>query len=489
MGRRRLTVGFAIASAIALAGLSACRGSPGTTVVVNVSSTPVSRPVAPGFVGLSLEYWALPAYAGSDPSALNPLFIALIRRLAAGQSPVIRIGGDSTDSTWWPVAGAVVPARVTYALTPSWLRIGHALAATLGAKLVLGLNMAADSPAVAAAEARAFERGIGGRFIQALELGNEPDLYGRKPGYGPGQPSPMLARPAWYDLASYLAEFARLRQALTGDPVAGPAFAWLSWMGGLRRFLAAEPGLALVTFHRYPLHGCDYPASSPLYASVPRLLSDSASAGLAQPITAYAVLAHASGVPLRIDELNSASCSGKPGVSNSFAAALWGLAALFDFARAGVDGVNVHTFPGAGYQLFSFRFLGGRWHASVSPEFEGLELFADAAPPGSRLLDTTSTAGAVRAWATQAPDGTVRVVLVNDDLRSAQMAELAGLPLTSAGTIERLLAPSATATSGARLTQPRLTLASADRYTVMLPAASAALLTMLPGLTAAPPSP
>ena len=68
-----------------------------------------SRPVPPGFIGLSLEYPAPLDYAGGDPQAINPGFIRLVHGLAPGQSPVIRIGGDSTDSTWWPVAGVARP--------------------------------------------------------------------------------------------------------------------------------------------------------------------------------------------------------------------------------------------------------------------------------------------------------------------------------------------------------------------------------------------
>ena len=41
-------------------------------VSVNVGRVAVGRPVSAGFVGLSIEYPAVTAYAGTDPSAINP---------------------------------------------------------------------------------------------------------------------------------------------------------------------------------------------------------------------------------------------------------------------------------------------------------------------------------------------------------------------------------------------------------------------------------
>ena len=42
-------------------------------------------------------------------------------------------------------------------------------------------------------------------------------------------------------------------------------------------------------------------------------------------------------------ELNSVNCGGRPGVSNTFATALWAPDALFALLRAGVDGINLHV--------------------------------------------------------------------------------------------------------------------------------------------------
>ena len=107
-------------------------------VSVNVGRVVVGRPVSAGFVGLSIEYPALTAYAGSDPSAINPVFERLVRNLAPNQHPVLRIGGDSTDRTWWPVSHLVRPSGVKYSISSRWLAVARALADGTGARLILG---------------------------------------------------------------------------------------------------------------------------------------------------------------------------------------------------------------------------------------------------------------------------------------------------------------------------------------------------------------
>ncbi len=137
-----------------------------------------------------------------------------------------------------------------------------------------------------------------------------------------------------------------------------------------------------MTLHRYPLQTCFVPPSSPVYPTAQHLLAPAATTGLADGIAPYVVLAHARHLPLRIDEINTDSCGAAPGVSNAFASALWALDTLFEMARVGVDGVNIHTYPGATYQPFTFTHTAHGWSASVTPEYYGLLMFAQAAPRG-----------------------------------------------------------------------------------------------------------
>ncbi len=98
------------------------------------------------------------------------------------------------------------------------------------------------------------------------------------------------------------------------------------------------------------------------------------------------------------------------------------LDALFALARDGVDGVNIHTLPRSAYQLFEFSHAGGRWSASVAPVYYGLDMFARAAAPGSRLLRVYGghRGHGLSVWATRAPDGQLEAVLVNESVSRRQ---------------------------------------------------------------------
>jgi hypothetical protein len=462
-------------------------------VDVSVGSTPIGGRMPNGFVGLSLEYPALHRYTGRDPRAVDPVLVALIRGLDPRQAPVLRIGGNSADHTWWPERGVVVPGGVSYRLTKGWLRTTGALAAELGARMIMGIDLAARRPALAAAEARAILQGIGRRYVAALEIGNEPDLYGIFPWYRDLQGHVLSARAHRYNLGSYINDFSRWRAVLPDVPLAGPAFSATNWMSGLDRFLSAEPGVGVVTFHRYPLRACVKDATSPSYASIANLLSNVSSSGLAQSVASYVAAAHARGLPFRVGEMNSASCEGRAGVSDTFASALWVLDTLFAMASVGVDGVNVHSLPGAAYELFTVTHPGGQWQAFVHPEYYGMLLFGQAFPPGARLLPASAPSGPVRAWATSAPDGRTHVVLINKD-SAAHTVRLQMPTSLSSATLEWLQAPSAASTSGVTLgsrsfgpetttgtlpgspvTQPVIPLLGT--YTIDMPAASAVMLT------------
>src|SRR5438105_3985952 len=64
--------------------------------VLTVGGPLTRRAIPPGFLGLSFEYWAVPDYAGRSPRRLNPVFLQLIRNLAGGSEPELRIGGVTT---------------------------------------------------------------------------------------------------------------------------------------------------------------------------------------------------------------------------------------------------------------------------------------------------------------------------------------------------------------------------------------------------------
>jgi len=467
---------------------------PANAMAVDVGAPSSGLRIRPGFVGLSTEYSPLTSYAGRNPRAINPMFVAFVRNLAPGAAPVIRFGGDTTDWTWWPQAGISKPPWARYVLTPLWFEIAQALALDTHARLILGINFEADSRTLAGGESRALLGGIGRRLIEAFELGNEPEVYGQIGWYARPGGDPVLGRPPSYGFRSYLGDFKRISSVLPRSvPLAGPALA-LTWpLTVAPRFLSANPRVRLFTLHFYPLKRCFNSTSSPTYPTLAHLLASRSAAppaGLESAVRA----AHSRGIAVRVDEVNSVSCKGLPGLSDSFASALWVLDELFALARAGVDGVNIHTLPHVSYEPFAFSRVAGRWEARVNPLYYGLLLFARSAPAGSELLATSHRPdAALRTWATRGPRGAVRVVLINESAdRPLTLIVRPPEPARSAR-LERLEAPGLTATIGVRLagqsygavtTTGRLVGARRaptvdpvqGRYVISLPPASAALL-------------
>lgn len=468
-------------------------------VAATVGPTPTGQAMPAGFVGVSFEYKALHQYTGRDPRAIDPALLGLLAGLAPGQSPVIRVGGNSTDDSWWPIRGMIAPGGVSYPITAGWLRTARALASDLNARMILGINLAAGRPAIAGAEARALVSGIGRQYIAALEIGNEPDLYGLNPWYRDRRGHTYAARSHSYSLGAYTRQFNQWGHALPSLPLAGPATASPLWMGVLGGFVSGARRLGIVTYHRYPLRACSSDPTDPLFPSIANLLADSSSAGLAAAIAPYAQQAHQAGLPFRLDELNTASCQGSLGTSDTFASALWALNTLFNLAAVGVDGVNVHMLPGSAYELFTVSHsASGAWQAFVHPEYYGLLLFAQAFPVGARLLPVTIPAGQVKAWATQAADGTIRVTMINQDTVSEHDVSLQVPGAGGTGAVQTLRAGALNATSGVTLGgqtfgaetttgtlpgPPAATpvIPSGGSYTVSLAPGTAALLTIPPG--------
>ena len=279
-------------------------------------------------------------------------------------------------------------------------------------------------------------------------------------------------------------------------PVVGPALASLTWLTtGLDQFLAAEPGTPMITVHRYALRACPTPPSSPLFASIPNLLADRSSSGLAAGVAPYVAAAHARGVQFRLDELNSVSCSGKRGVSATHSPRRCGCSTRSSTWPVSASMASTSTsLPGARYEPFTLSQTHGRWQAFVHPAYYAMLMFAEAFPPGAQLLGVAAPAGPVKVWATRSTTGRTRVVVINKDPVNPQTVQVSVPGAGGPASLDFLRAPSILATGGVTLgsqsygadrhrtglLQPAITTpitASGGVYTIDLPAASAVMLT------------
>lgn len=451
----------------------AAQGAAIATVTVDVSHP--GAPIPATFMGLSHEWSTAQQLMGSPSTAtgLNPIYRQLVQNLLAyGAGPIIiRIGGNSTD--------------LTSEGRPDTVDAFAQLYTDIGAQFILGVNLGANDVGLATRQARTYIAGMPPGSLQAIEIGNEPDLF-----HSNGD------RPSSYAYADYATNFDTWRTAIApllpaGVGLVGPSWSSASSLKDLPTFLDAEGNsLSAVSQHWYAGTQCNGRTNPSDFLLRPQ----SAISG-PDSVGQSVQLAHQHGLPFRVGEMNSISCGGEPGVSDIFASALWAADAMFELANEGVDGVNIHTGNGGGYALFTFNKTTASYTlTSVRPEYYGLLLFQAAAPADSQLLPVNvASSSNVKAWASVDPAGVLRITLINKD-ESAGGNVTVQVPTSGSAALTRLLAPGLSAQSGITLGGQSFD-GSADGtlqgaaafetvaptpsgYTVAVPPLSAALLTI-----------
>ena len=358
---------------------------PATTVTYHVAVTGLplaaARPISPGFVGLSIETYASVAMLGAAaaPRAALARGLANFARMTPGphEGPVLRIGGNSADSSCWlPEVGGppILPAAACscgYNLTTADLDTYRAfanLASDLGANVsfVLDTNLGCGSPALAAAHIAAISRASLWDIVSGIEVGNEIDKF------------PGSKRPATYSYADYAKEFAvhiaaykpaglpsrRIQGAVFCDFVSG-------FDAGLAEYARDfRTDLGSLSYHSYSLHGGCTPLLAPQFPAPScntssayhreALLSPAATVGHAAKYLSFAADAAVAAVPLVIGEGNTESGGGWANASDVFVSALWALDWLPEISKAGAVRQNFHGGPDGWYcdiKCFSSFFV------------------------------------------------------------------------------------------------------------------------------------
>jgi hypothetical protein len=463
----------ALWGACAAAGASS-QSRPGSAGPSLESTLPVTVGGASGavirqdFLGLSFETPTLhePAMVTQSPS--------LVRLLTGLGTGLLRISGDSVDHTQWlPSPSAPAPWAVA-TLTPADLARLAALMQASGWRVVLGLDLGHPIVAAAVDEARAATATLGSA-LAALEIGNEPDLYTRPPAEPfRSQLGASALRRAGWGLGAYEAESASLATALTEAdvpaPLWGPNTATSRWLPGYAA--NTRTGVSALTLHLYPLDRCQRGRLT-RGPSVYSLLSRSLRTREALMIGRYVAVASGRGLPLRMDETNSVACAGEPGVSDTFASALWALNHGLIAAREGVSGLNFHG--GLGDCNVGGTIV-APWYSPLCtladgqlgarPEYYALLLLR--ALEGCAFLQARyRTSHNVSVYALRAPDGSLRIVIDDEDVPAARRAGMPSAPTGRAsgpvdvvvradpsyrhGSVIRLSAPSVYAKRGVRL--------------------------------------
>ncbi len=440
LSRRRI---FGLSLAAAGTGLldahGAAAGAAGvaspTEASVTVGSTRIGV-IGPEFGGLSYEKAVMTQRLFS---ASNTDLTGLFRRLGPG---LMRLGGNTVERPVWTAGGrGGTPGQIAPADVDA---LAGFLKAT-GWRCLYGVNLAgaatnATSPVLAAAEVSYVAKALGAS-LAGIEIGNEPDLY-----VGAG----YFPKGSW-TVQAYEALWRRFRDAIVaatpGVVVTGPAAAG-SVAGWTLPFAAAERGrIQLLTQHYYRANGQD-PASTAakLITTDWRLHTE---------LEALKHAGWAAGAPVRLAECNSYYNGGAPGVSNSYASALWVIDFLFTCAIWEVSGVNLH---GGGRGAYTTIADLHNTVEDVRPQYYGLKLFGMAGE-GTLLQTTIDARGRnVTAYAVRPGAGGLRLVLVNKDLAD-DLDIVVTLPgAASSATVLALCqqspgapGPSLTATSGVTL--------------------------------------
>jgi len=369
-----------------------------STVTINFAREGATVPAR--FVGLSFEASTLGHFAQFGPRGD---LAGLLRSLGPG---LIRFGGISADTrtafvdrfsprpAW---AGWTVNARTFHGIAGFARRSGW--------RVLLTVGLAHYDPAVAAREVAAAHAALG-PYLAAVEIGNEPDSYAA---HG--------MRDSSWGVSQYLGQVSAYRRAIAVRtphiaivaPDVSGSLAFARW--ALPVAAATRP--VLLTGHHYPLGCRDVPAPS-----IAQLLSPAVRRAEGASLDRFQSLAAGTRIPFRLDETGSVSCGGEPGISDTFASALWALDISVRAMTTGVSGIN---FEGNvqhcnTYTPICARTPGRLRGGVLSPQPEWYALLMAHLLVGDRPLavHVAHASSAVDVAALRAPDGDVQLVAIDD---------------------------------------------------------------------------
>ncbi|HEV3093411.1 MAG TPA: hypothetical protein VGY30_02725 [Solirubrobacteraceae bacterium] len=433
------------------------------------------------FLGLSFEASSLPliAHYGSHGDLAR-----MLRSLGQG---LLRFGGVSADTqaAWSDAQTSRAPWASTTIDEADLLGLRR-LARASGWRIVLTVGLAHFEPRAAARETAAAERALG-PLLAGVELGNEPDAYGRHR---------LRAQP--WTLARYDADVTAYRRAIAElaprVPLFGPD---LSGSLIFKRWGAAyahtqQP--TVLTGHHYPLGCRQIPRPS-----IARLLSEPTRQAEDQSLDRYMAVARRARIPFRLDETGSVSCGGTAGISDTFAATLWALDYIGHAIQAGVAGVNFEGNPArcTGYTALCATSAAALARGVLSARPEWYALLAARSLIGERPIGVARTGAQanVDVLATIGARRTLHVLIVDDAGPSARDGLLSlrlpgGYAYASALSLSAAAAAATSVRFGGRAVGPdgfwqgpsRQPLpVTRDRLTLALAPSSAMLLTVHAG--------
>ncbi len=312
-------------STLALSGAAALNrvfGEAVPTVEIHLAAGTRAVSVPRNFAGLGYEMSsvALPGLLSSR----NTTNVQLVRNL--GRGGVLRLGGIVADFTSYSVTEAAQAKPQHTVITPANLQQLRGFLDELGWSAVWSVNFGRGTLEQALVETQAVRNALGNRLL-AVELGNEVENYGN--GTQPLRQPPYL-------FANYRAEYDRWHAAIVAEnpglafaaPDTAASVQWVEQMAA-----TAHDDVQLLTTHYY--------RGGQEQATLDQLLNPDPA--LPSKLDRLRRASTQFGMPWRMCETNSFFGGGRPGLSDTFANALWALDYMLLLAQSGCAGVNIET--------------------------------------------------------------------------------------------------------------------------------------------------
>ncbi|KAJ5766551.1 uncharacterized protein N7511_004167 [Penicillium nucicola] len=326
------------------------------------------------FVAFSIEFSSFPDFAGnsSQPNKFSQNLLDNLGKLQGGK-PHIRVGGNTQDlalydpdlktgiqGTYVPAVSEDYPSIVSYG--PSYF---ESYSTWPGVKFSHGFNMGKNGTvgmdnliATVPLACKALKDGK----LAYWEIGNEPDLFKTT--------TPNSVRPTSWSESDYVTEWLAKAQVVKRQlkkscpemadeakyKYLAPSFAGLTnsldplktWKSGLD----TVHNIGLNSMHNY-IGGADQPGVTlrhTLMNHTATTHSVDQHAKLSQELSSQGLTKN---IPYILGETNSLYHQGKPGLSNSFGAALWGVD--FNLYCASQSIQRTHMHQGTDYRYASWQ--------------------------------------------------------------------------------------------------------------------------------------
>ncbi|EIM92835.1 uncharacterized protein STEHIDRAFT_136561 [Stereum hirsutum FP-91666 SS1] len=341
-------------------------GGASAAVEVDFPVTPKAQHanvVQDNYLGISWELASFDTLWGKNASQLPPAMQNYLSNLRARIShPLrIRVGGNSMDSSTYDASKNDTMLTITdssyyndmpVTFGPVLWDVLNGMSDQVGEmQFLVGLSMqqapedGGDANALLLAQEA--ENALGGR-LDALLLGNEPDLYA---GHG---------KRVTYTLSDYMPEIDYVVANLTtGDygnlrsfgSIGGPTVCCNWELSDVIEAGLGDLDYKYYTLQHYPNNFCSGATAS--NTNISAYLTHTTVPSYTSWNSAGVLAAAEANVPVVMTEFNTCSCGGSPTISPTFAGTLWAVDAGMSYAATNRTAVYLHTREyGVTYNLF-----------------------------------------------------------------------------------------------------------------------------------------